>query len=194
MSRKRRAVLVGVCLFIPWLLTGGCVAVRSTYRFVDDFNQDYRPWLRVEVASNYRTYGVPFLWTFTDDVPPYHATFIYYTQSIVEGAVIEVEKITIRYGDGSEVDLAGQFRKEVIPVSAEMSYIEDHVRQEKKCLRASWTIRDCITQRGPFAFIVVVWLRRGTQVLERVEATLKCEPFGETHTFATWYWWIVSQA
>jgi hypothetical protein len=131
---------------------------------------------------------------YADTPPPYDAKFLYYTQSIVHGASLHIDKILIEYPDGSQVDLTDQVDQVITPHVDEMWYIEDHVEQRKACLKASWTIRQCITQRGSFVFVISGTLRRGNKVLEQVDTRLRCDPFGETQVFSTWYWWIVSQA
>src|SRR5262245_53087976 len=93
MRKKTVAILAGAVLAISWLLTGGCVGFELKYRFVESYNENYRPWIRVEIASNYRTSGIPFLFTYTEDVPPYDAKFIYYTQDVVEGAELGIDRI-----------------------------------------------------------------------------------------------------
>src|SRR5262249_53125732 len=136
MTKTKRRVLVGALLFLPWLLTGGCVVIDSEYRFVDSYNNNYRPWIRVATGWNHRTSGIPLLFTYTDNVPPYDATFFYYTQDVVEGAVLVIDKIAIRYSDGTEADLTAQVEKTMIPKPDEMWYIEDHVEVRRPCLRA----------------------------------------------------------
>jgi Fe-S cluster assembly iron-binding protein IscA len=194
MTKRKRVALIGTALFIPWLLTGGCVGFESRYRYVDSYNRNYRPLLRVEVASNYRTRGIPYLFTFTKDEPPFDADFIYYTQDIVEGAKLAIDRIVVGYADGSEIDLTQEVCSPIAAVPFEMWYIENHVLEKKQCLRAKWTLRNCITRDQPFDLLISGSLRKGNRVLEAFNMSLSCAPFGETHFFSAWQWWVVSNA
>jgi hypothetical protein len=73
-------------------------------------------------------------------------------------------------------------------------YVEHHVQVKKPCLRAKWTVRNCIAQKGSFTLMMSGKLRKGDRVLEPFNTSLRCDPFGETHYYSRWYWWLLSNA
>jgi hypothetical protein len=194
MTKWKYKVLAGVILLGPWLLTGGCVGFEATYRFVESYNHNHRPFIGVNVASNYRTSGIPFLFTYTDDVPPYDAIFTYYTEDIVEGAELRIDRIVIQNADGKAFDLTDKVERLIVPKLGEAVYLDNHVMVKKPALKAKWTIYNCIEQKGSFTFQITGNLRKGQHVLEQFDISLHCVPFSKTHCYPTWYWWLLSQA
>ena len=194
MKMRKYATVAVVLLGVPWLLTGGCVGFECKYRIVEPYDKQNRPLILVNVANKYRTIGVPFLFTYTDSPPPYDAEFTYMTQNVVEGATLTIRKLLIRYGDGKEVDLTDQVEKSIAAEPYEMWYVEDHVQMRKPSLQAKFTIRNCVEQEGKFALLLAGELRQGRRVLESFDTSLRCEPFGQTDFYPTWYWWLISQA
>jgi hypothetical protein len=194
MRKRSFAILTGVVLGTSWLLTGGCVGFESTYRFVEPYNHNHRPFIGVTIDSNFRTSGVPFLFTYSDDVPPYDAAFSYHTEDIVEGAELKIDKIAIRFGDGTAIDLTDHVERLIVPKLDHARYVDNHVLVKRPALPAKWTIHNCIAQRGRFTLLISGSLRKSGRVLEPFQTSLSCNPFSETHFYSTWYWWLVSQA
>jgi hypothetical protein len=135
------------------------------------------------------------LFTYSTDLPPYDVTFHYYTQNIVEGATLRIDRVTIRSSDGAEIDLTVQMNNRVmIPERDEMWYLQDHALVKKPCLHARWKAQNCITWQGNFTLMVTGELRQGHRVLEPFDISLNCSTYHEKHYFARWWWWIVSNA
>jgi hypothetical protein len=191
MTRKRRAIVIGIALGIPWLVTGGCVGIESQYRYVDDYNKNYRPWISVEIAGNFRTRGIPFLFTYTDQIPPFDANFIYYTQDIVDGAELVIDRLAVRYDDGKEIDLTDQAPKVLAAEPFEMWYVDDHRQHKEPCLRVTWTIQRCIIRAGSFTVLLSGKLRKGDRILEPFDLSLNCKQFTETRFLRRWAYWAL---
>ena len=126
--------------------------------------------------------------------PPHDLEFYYATKDIAEGAELVIDRIAVRYADGTEVDLTDRVDTRLPLRRDEMWYIEDHELVKTPSSQERWVIRDGITREGGFRVLVSCGLRRGGRELERIDASLGCSPKGRTECFTTWWWWIVSQA
>lgn len=190
MKSRRRLILAGILLLTAWGLTGGCVSVESTYRYVDDYDRDKRPWLLVHIDAPYRVHGIPFVFERHGYDTPFDAQFTYYTQDVVEGAELVVERLAVSYPDGTKSDWTHQLPGPLPAEPTEMMYVEDHQQVRKPGLRATWSVPGCVTQQGAFTILIAGRLRQGGQTREQFDVSLSCRPFSENRLFTKWCWWF----
>src|SRR5947209_8389645 len=105
MSRWKRVALLGaLCIGVPWLCTGGLVVHEYWVLPVNSFNEERKPYIRVEVTRPSANYGVPFIYLYHTDRTPFGIKLTYITHNVVEEPRITFDRVTVEHPDGSNSD------------------------------------------------------------------------------------------
>jgi len=151
MKKGKLAVKIVSLLLLLWILTGGLVIARYDWILPESSGEDYRPLILLEFPSNFHTYGIPLICTYTAETVPFDLTVIYITHNTAPDPELHVNSLVVDYGDSTVVDLTDRIARQLKPVADEHWYIDDnHINQKKPSLRATYTIPNCMPKRGSF--------------------------------------------
>jgi hypothetical protein len=193
MKKGKLALKAFGALLLLWLLTGGLVIARYDWILPEPSPTDTRPLILLDFPDNFHTYGIPLICTYTTETAPFSLTVSYITHNTVPDPELHVDKLVVKYADGTFVDLTGRIAGELKPVADEHWYIDDnHVNQKKPCLRATCTIPSCMPKRGAFVLWVSTRLISQGHVVERYESATQYKYYSESSVMTTWWHLLVS--
>lgn len=108
---KRVAALTALPLGLIWLCTGGCVVHRYWLLPSDINDKEFRPYVKGEVTSRAASYGVPLIFQYHTDQPPFGIRVTYITHTVLGHPTITFDSVTIKFPDGAVLDLTDLFRE-----------------------------------------------------------------------------------
>jgi hypothetical protein len=185
----RAALLIGIPFGLIWLCTGGCV-VHSYWLLPSDVHDSaFRPYVQAEVTSQDASYGIPFVFQYHTDQPPYRIRVTYITHSVVADPVLKLESLTVKFPDGSVMDLTDRFREGVVPAPDEHWYVDDdHLMQKRPSLRWETVIEDVLPRATAFELRMRGHLYSHGRPVEALDAVLHIRLRYETTTQTGWMW------
>lgn len=188
MKKGKLALKIVSLLLLLWILTGGLVIVRYDWILPESSGEDYRPLILLEFPSNFHTYGVPLICMYTAETVPFDLTVIYITHNTVSDPELHVNRLVVDYGNSTVVDLTDRIAQ-LKPVADEHWYIDDnHADQKKPCLRATYTIPNCMPKRGSFDLRISTRLRSKGKVIEACDSTRHYELYSDSSVTTRWWW------
>jgi hypothetical protein len=192
---KRRILIAALLIAAGWLCTGGLITHSYWFLPSKSFDKEFKPYVRAEVKCPEATYGIPFVYQYHGDRPPFGIALTYITHNVVEEPNIKLDRLTIILPDGTETDLADRFRLGIVPRPEEHWYIDDnHVMQKQPSLRSEVIVEDCVPYRTAFILRIKGQLFSHGAIVETFQADWSFTPSYETNTYTTWYWLLLSGA
>lgn len=184
-----------VIVVVIWALTGGFVIVETpedNYRVIEN---DFAPYVRVEVLSNDCAFGIPFVFQVITPCSPSTIRVVYITHTIVDDPKVRIDELAVDYAEGRSIDLTKRINANQIPIIEEHMFIDDaHNQQSKRSLRSVLTATDCLPSKDHFSFRASGRLFSRDNVVEPFQYKFDFPQRHKKTIFFTWYWLVVSKA
>lgn len=173
MSKPIFLSLVSLCL-----LGSGCVAVLNSWSLPFEHYQqgDFKPLIMVEVDTGTKSVGVPYVFEYFGDRVPFGLKVTYITHNVVPHPTLHVEFATVRFDDGTVIEIGEQLQSQLLLIRQDHKYIETFQDQTKPGLFGKATIANCIPKKLPFTLRIKGRMMSDGAVAERFDAKLRFEP------------------